>query len=132
LGSIPSHRASIGEILEVLWFDCHGAIIFGDRKEIACIPHAGCRLEILATPPSPHRKVDLLLPGQVIRSMHSFMLGDQGISPSLPFRVSLMSKRRHSRFPQCDVDPTSTWHDWRSLSPDAVVARYPARADWTT
>ena len=41
LGSIPAHRASVGEILEVLWFDYHGAIIFGDRKEIACIPHAG-------------------------------------------------------------------------------------------
>ena len=77
LGSIPSHRASIGEILEVLWFDYHGAVIFGDRKEIACIPHAGCRLEIVATPPSPHRKVNLLLPGQVIRYTHSFLLGDR-------------------------------------------------------
>jgi len=82
LGSIPSHRAGIGEILEVLWFECHGAIIFGDRKEVACIPHAGCRLEILATPPSPHRKVDLLLPGQVIRYMHSFILGDRFVLPS--------------------------------------------------
>jgi hypothetical protein len=82
LGSIPSHSASIGEILEVLWFEYHGAIIFGDRKEIACIPHAGCRLEILATPPSPHRKVDLLLPGQVIRYTHSFLLGDRFVLPS--------------------------------------------------
>jgi hypothetical protein len=81
LGSIPAHRASVGEILEVLWFDYHGAIIFGDRKEIACIPHAGCRLEITATPPNPHRKVDLLLPGQVIRYTHSFFLGDRFVLP---------------------------------------------------
>src|SRR5881409_1753268 len=58
------------------------AIIFGDRKEIACIPHAGCRLEIVATPASPHRKVNLLLPGQVIRYTHSFFLGDRFELPS--------------------------------------------------
>jgi len=81
LDSIPSHSAGVGEILEVLWFDHHGAIIFGDRKEIACIPHAGCRLEIVATPPSPHRKVELLLPGQVIRYTHSFFLGDRYMLP---------------------------------------------------
>src|SRR2546428_5271587 len=51
LGVIPSHTVSIGEIMEVLWSDYHGAIIFGDREEVACIPHAGCRLEIVATPP---------------------------------------------------------------------------------
>jgi hypothetical protein len=77
LGSIPSHPVSIGEIMEVRQFDCHGAIIFGDREEVACIPRAGCRLEIVATPPSPHRKVNLLLPGQVIRYTHSFFLGDR-------------------------------------------------------
>jgi hypothetical protein len=81
LGSIPSHSASVGEILEVIWFDHHGAITFGDKKEIACIPHAGCRLEITATPPRPHRKVDLLLPGQVIRYKHSFFLGDRFVVP---------------------------------------------------
>ena len=31
LGSIPSHRASVEEILEVRWFDYHGAVIFGER-----------------------------------------------------------------------------------------------------
>ena len=77
LGSIPSHTVSVGEIMEVRWFDYHGAIIFGDREEIACIPHAGCRLEIVATPPSSPRKVNLLLPGQVIRYTHSFFLGDR-------------------------------------------------------
>jgi hypothetical protein len=68
---------SVGEIMEVRWFDYHGAIIFGDREEIACIPHAGCRLEIVATPPSSPRKVNLLLPGQVIRYTHSFFRGDR-------------------------------------------------------
>jgi hypothetical protein len=82
LGSIPSHRASVGEILEVRWFDYHGAVIFGDRKEIACVPHEGCRLEITATPPSPHRKVKLLLPGQVIRYTPSFFLGDRFVLPN--------------------------------------------------
>src|SRR4030095_16904386 len=53
LGSIPSHPVSIGEIMEVRQLDCHGAIIFGDREEVACIPRAGCRLEIVATPPAP-------------------------------------------------------------------------------
>jgi hypothetical protein len=81
LESIPSHRAGAGEILEVLWFGYHGAIIFGDRNEIACIPHAGCRLEIVAAPASPHRKVELLLPGQVIRYTHSFFLGDRFALP---------------------------------------------------
>ena len=84
LESIPSHSASVGEILEVLWFDHRGAIIFGDKKEIARIPHAGCRLEITATPPKPHRKVDLLLPGQVIRYKHSFFLGDRFVLPGGP------------------------------------------------
>jgi len=77
LGLIPSHTVSVGEIMEVLWSDYHGAIIFGDGEEVACIPHAGCRLEIVATPPSSHRKVNLLLPGQVIRYMHSFFRGDR-------------------------------------------------------
>jgi hypothetical protein len=82
LESVPSHRASVGEILEVRWFDYYGAVIFGDRNEIACIPHEGCRLEITATAPSPHRKAELLLPGQVIRYMHSFFLGDRFVLPN--------------------------------------------------
>ncbi len=77
LEKIPSHTVSVGEIMEVRWSDYHGAIIFGDREEVACIPHAGCRLEIVTTPPSSHRKVNLLLPGQVIRYTHSFFLGDR-------------------------------------------------------
>ena len=77
LEKMPSHTVSVGEIMEVRWSDYHGAIIFGDREEVACIPHAGCRLEIVATPPSSPRKVNLLLPGQVIRYTHSFFLGDR-------------------------------------------------------
>jgi len=66
LESVPSHRASVGEILEVHWFDYYGAVIFGDRNEIACIPHDGCRLEITATAPSTH----------------SFFLGDRFALPN--------------------------------------------------
>ena len=82
LESVPSHRASVGEILEVRWVDYYGAVIFGDKNEIACIPHEGCRLEITATAPSPHRKAELLLPGQVMRYMHSFFLGDRFALPN--------------------------------------------------
>src|SRR5262245_19447680 len=101
LESVPSHRASVGEILEVRWVDYYGAIVFGDRNEIACIPHEGCRLEIIATAPSPHRKVELLLPGQVIRYMHSFLLGDRFVLPDsrkvklhhlVGFRLQLTSR----------------------------------------
>src|SRR4029450_1618125 len=82
LESVPSHRASVGEILEVRWVDYYGAVIFGDRNEIACIPHEGCRLEITATAPSPHRKAEPPLPGQVRRYMHSLFLGDRFVLPN--------------------------------------------------
>jgi hypothetical protein len=77
LGLIPSHPAREGEIMKVLRSNYDGAVIFGDRREIACIPHTGCRLEIVATPPVSHRKVNFLLPGQVIRYKRSFFLGDR-------------------------------------------------------
>ena len=82
LDSLASHPARVGEILEVVWFDYHGPVILGDRKEIACIPHTGCRLEIVATPPRPHPRVDLLLPGQIVRYSHSFFLGDRFALPA--------------------------------------------------
>ena len=82
LESVPSHRASVGEILEVRKVDHYGAVIFGDRNEIACVPHEGCRLEITAIGQSPHRKAELLLPGQVIRYMQSFFLGDRFVLPN--------------------------------------------------
>src|SRR5262249_20392591 len=62
---VPHHAARIGEILEVWWSDYYGAALFGDGEEIACIPHAGCRLEIVATAPTAHRDVNLLLPGHI-------------------------------------------------------------------
>ena len=77
LGLIPSHPARVGEILKVVCSPYHGAVIFGDGREIACIPRTGCRLEIVATPPVSHGKVNLLLPGQVIRYKRSFFLGDR-------------------------------------------------------
>ena len=33
LDSIASHPARVGEIMEVVWFDHHGPVIFGDWKE---------------------------------------------------------------------------------------------------
>lgn len=74
---IPIHPARAGEIMQVLWSDYYGAVVFGDRGEIACIPHKGCRLEVVATAPTSHRKVNLLLPGQVIRYKRSFLFGDR-------------------------------------------------------
>ncbi len=52
---IPRHPARVGEIMRVRWSDYYGAILFGDRHEIACIPHGGCSLEILGT--EGHRTV---------------------------------------------------------------------------
>ena len=86
LESIASHPARLGEIMEVVWFDYHGAVIFGDRKEVACIPHGGCRLEIVASPSSPHSKVDMLLPGHIIRYSRSFFFGDRF---ELPWRTKV-------------------------------------------
>ena len=79
---IPVHPARAGEILQVLWSDYYGAVVFGERGEIACIPHEGCRLEVVTTAPTAHRKVDLLLPGQVIRYRHSCLFGDRFALPS--------------------------------------------------
>jgi hypothetical protein len=116
LDSIASHQARVGEIMEVIWFDYHGPVILGDRKEIACIPHTGCRLEIVATPPRPHPKVDLLLPGQVIRYRHSFFRGDRfelpdgsrvGLRPLVGFKLQLASSvalsPRHDAIPRAIV-----------------------------
>ena len=79
---IPSHTASVGEIMEVLWSDYYGAAIFGDRREIARIPHKGCRLEIVATAKTTHPLVNLLLPGHVIRYKRSFFFRDRFELPS--------------------------------------------------
>jgi len=63
--------------MQVLWSDYYGAVLFGDKHEIACIPHKGCRLEIVGTAVTSHRAVNLLLPGHVIRYTRSFLFGDR-------------------------------------------------------
>ncbi len=68
LRRIPRHAAQVGEIMKVLWSDYDGAAVFGDRQEIACIPHKGCWLEIVGTVERSHRAVNLLLPGHVRQS----------------------------------------------------------------
>src|SRR4029453_8840235 len=91
--------ASFGEILGVRSLSpYHDAALFGDRKEIACIPHTGCLLEIVAVGETTHREVNRLLPGQVIRYTPSFFLGARfkppggkkvGLPPPLGFRLPL-------------------------------------------
>ena len=68
--------------MQVLWSDYYGAVVFGDSGESACIPHKGCRLEVVATAPTSHREVNLLLPGQAIRYERSFFFGDRFELPS--------------------------------------------------
>src|SRR5260370_33400509 len=85
---IRHHPANVGEIMQVRWSDYHGAVIFGDGQEIACIPHTGCWLEIVGTAETSHRKGNLLLPGDVLRYTRSFLLGDRFELPGGP-RVSL-------------------------------------------
>jgi len=64
---VPHHTAKVDEIMEDLWSDYYGAALFGDEREIACLPHKGCRLEIVATAESSHDEVNLILPGHVVR-----------------------------------------------------------------
>ncbi len=79
---LPRHTAAAAETLEVLWSDYYGAALFGDSREIACVPRTGCRLEIVATAPSRHREVTQLLPGEVLPYRHTFFLLDQLVLPS--------------------------------------------------
>ncbi len=79
---LPRHVATDDETLEVLWSDYYGAALFGDRGEIACVPHAGCRLEIVATAPSGHREVTQLLPGQVLPYRRALFLLDVLVLPN--------------------------------------------------
>ena len=53
-------------------------LIFGDRREVACIPHAVGRLEIVAPQARTARST---FSGQVIRYTHSFLLGDRFVMP---------------------------------------------------
>jgi len=70
--------------MQVLWSDYYGAVLFGDQHEVACIPHKGCWLEVVAAAPTSHRKVNLLLPGHVIRYKRAFLFADRFELPSGP------------------------------------------------
>jgi hypothetical protein len=77
------HAARMGEIMDVRRSSPYDyAAVFGDNEELACIPHRGCRLEIVAAPETSHREVNLLLPGQVIGYTRSFFFGDRFELPS--------------------------------------------------
>jgi hypothetical protein len=83
LDSIRRHPAGLGEIMEVRRLSTYyDAAVFGDRNEIACIPHKGCLLEIVAAGEATHPEVNRLLPGQVIRYTRSFFFGDRFELPS--------------------------------------------------
>src|SRR5207245_9197425 len=83
LASIRRHPARPGEIMEVRrLFTYYDAAVFGDRDEIACIPHKGCLLEIVAAGEAAHPEVNRLLPGHVIRYTRSFFFGDRFELPS--------------------------------------------------
>jgi hypothetical protein len=79
---IRRHRATLGEIMEVRRLSPYDVAVFGDRDEIACIPHEGCLLEIAAAGKAAHPEVNRLLPGQVIRYTRSFFFGDRFELPS--------------------------------------------------
>jgi hypothetical protein len=83
LDYIRRHPARLGEIMEVRRLsNYYDAAVFGDRGEIACIPHKGCLLEIVAAGEATHPEVNRLLPGQVIRYTPSFLFGDRVELPS--------------------------------------------------
>ena len=106
---IRHHPAHVGEIMQVLWSDYYGAAIFGEAQEIACIPHTGCWLEIVGTAETSHRKVNLLLPGDVLRYTRSFLLRDRfelpggarvGLRHLVGFRLQLV----HAPMPPMPVE----------------------------
>jgi hypothetical protein len=101
--NIRHHPASVGEVMEVRSLSpYHDAALFGDRKEIACIPHGGCMLEIVVAGETTHPAVNQLLPGQVIRYTRSFFFGDRfklpsgkkvGLSQLIGFKLQLAPPR---------------------------------------
>jgi hypothetical protein len=83
LDSIRRHPARLGEIMEVRRISTYYDVaVFGDRGEIACIPHKGCLLEVVASGEATHPEVNRLLPGQVIRYMRAFFFFDRFELPS--------------------------------------------------
>jgi hypothetical protein len=98
---IRRHPAKVGEILEVRRYSSYyyDVALFGDDREIACIPHQGCRLEIVATAETAHPQANLLLPGHVIRYRWSFFFGDRlelpggrkvGLASLVGFKMQLL------------------------------------------
>jgi hypothetical protein len=83
LAYIRRHPVRLGEIMEVRRLSTYyDAAVFGDRDEIACIPHKGCLLEIAAAGEATHPEVNQLLPGHVVRYTRSFFFGDRFELPS--------------------------------------------------
>lgn len=83
LTRVRHHGARVGETLEVRRLSpYHEAALFGDKEEVACIPHKGCLLELVAARESMHREVNRLLPGEIIRYSRSFFFGDRFELPS--------------------------------------------------
>lgn len=119
--NIRRHPAILGEIMEVRRPSPYDdPVLFGDRKEIACIPHKGCVLEIVAVGETTHREVNRLLPGQVIRYTPSFFFGDRfklpsgkkvGLSQLVGFRLQLVPPQA---VPVPDEDAIVDWATHRT------------------
>jgi hypothetical protein len=74
LFDIRRHPASLGEIMEVRCLSpYYDAVLFGDRKEIACIPHKGCLLEIVAVGETTHPAVNPA-PARASHPVHELVL----------------------------------------------------------
>src|SRR5262249_23327780 len=72
------HPAGLGEIMEVRRFSTYyDAAMFGDRGEIACIPHKGCLLGIVAAREARHPGGKRRLPRPGIPYTRSFFFGDR-------------------------------------------------------
>ncbi len=56
------HDARVGEAMRVTGNAYGDMVLRGDRDEVACVPHRGCRLELLEVAPSNNPEVQKLLP----------------------------------------------------------------------
>ena len=56
------HKARVGEEVRVASDGFGRMMLMGDQTEVACIPHQGCRLEVLEVAPSRNPEVQQLLP----------------------------------------------------------------------
>ena len=74
LDSIRRHPARLGEIMEVRRISTYYDVaVFGDRGEIACIPHKGCLLEVVASGEATHPEVNQL-PARAGDPVHAIVL----------------------------------------------------------